>query len=63
MSNGIFYKTDDEVELIRQNCLLVCKTLTLVGQMMRPGASATKIDAQAEQLIRDHGGVPGFKGY
>ena len=63
MSNGIYYKTDDEVELIRQNCLLVCKTLALVGEMMQPGASGTKIDEQAEQLIRDHGAVPGFKGY
>ncbi len=63
MSNGIFYKTDDEVELIRQNCLLVCKTLALVGGLMQPGASGTKIDAKAEQLIRDHGAVPGFKGY
>ena len=63
MSNGIFYKTDDEVELIRHNCLLVCKTLALVGELMRPGASGTKIDAKAEELIRDHGAVPGFKGY
>jgi len=63
VSNGIYYKTDDEVELIRQNCLLVCKTLALVGEMMQPGASGTKIDQQAEQLIRDHGAVPGFKGY
>lgn len=63
MSNGIFHKTDDEVELIRQNCLLVCKTLALVGEMMGPGASGTKIDAQAEQLIRDHHAEPGFKGY
>lgn len=31
--------------------------------MMQPGASGTKIDEQAEQLIRDHGAVPGFKGY
>jgi len=63
VSNGIIYKTDDEVELIRQNCLLVCKTLALVGELMQPGASGTKIDAKAEQLIRDHGAVPGFKGY
>jgi methionyl aminopeptidase len=58
----IFYKTDEEIELIRQNCLLVCKTLTLVAEMIRPGISGIKIDEQAEQLIRDHGAVPGFKG-
>ena len=64
MSNSrIFYKTDDEVELIRESCLLVCKTLGLVGELIRPGATGVAIDAQAEQLIRDHGAVPGFKGY
>ena len=61
--NGIFYKTADEVELIRTNCLLVCKTLALVGELIRPGVNGLDIDAKAEQLIRDHGGEPGFKGY
>ena len=64
MSNsGIFYKTDEEVELIRESCLLVCKTLALVGELIGPGIKGIDIDAQAEQLIRDHGAVPGFKGY
>ena len=64
MSNsGIFYKTDEEVELIRESCLLVCKTLALVGELIGPGIKGIDIDAQAEQLIRDHGAIPGFKGY
>ncbi len=58
----IFYKTDEEIEIIRDNCLLVCKTLALVAEMIGPGVSGDNIDKQAEQLIRDHGGVPGFKG-
>ena len=59
----IVYKTDEEIELIRQSCLLVCKTLAHVGSMLAPGASGEKIDKEAEELIRDHGAVPGFKGY
>lgn len=59
---NVVYKTDEEIELIRTNCLLVCKALTLVAEMIGPGVSGRKIDEQAEQLIRDHGGVPGFKG-
>lgn len=62
-SGDIFYKTDEEVELIRESCLLVCKTLALVGELIGPGKRGTDIDAQAEQLIRDHGAIPGFKGY
>ena len=62
-ADGIFYKTDEEVEFIRTNCLMVSKTLALVGELIRPGVNGLDIDAKAEQLIRDNGGVPGFKGY
>lgn len=58
----IIYKTDEEVELIRKNCLMVCDALTLVAELIGPGVSGRKIDEQAEQLIRDNGAVPGFKG-
>lgn len=59
----IYYKTSDEVEKIRASCLLVSKTLAHVASMIGPGVSGQKIDEEAEQLIRDHGAVPGFKGY
>ncbi|MCB0652519.1 MAG: type I methionyl aminopeptidase [Saprospiraceae bacterium] len=59
----IIYKTDDEIELIRESCLLVSKTLALVGSMIKPGMSGAQIDKAAEELILDHGAVPGFKGY
>lgn len=59
----IIYKTDEEIELIRQSCLLVSKSLALVGSMIRPGITGEEIDKAAEELIRDHGAVPGFKGY
>lgn len=59
----IFYKTDEEIELIRQSCLVVSKVLALVGGMIRPGLTGDVIDKAAETLIRDHGGIPSFKGY
>jgi methionyl aminopeptidase len=59
----IYYKTPDQIELIRESCLLVCKTLSLVGEMIKPGINGKKIDDAAEAFIRDHGAVPGFKGY
>jgi methionyl aminopeptidase len=59
----VYYKTDEEVELIRKSCLLVCDVLAYVGSIIRPGISAKEIDTAAETLIRDHGAVPAFKGY
>ena len=59
----IYYKTNEEIELIRKSCLLVCKALTHVAQNIRPGITGEQLDKEAEQLIRDHGAVPGFKGY
>lgn len=59
----IIYKTDEEIELIRQSCLLVSKALALVGSMIKPGITGAEIDKAAEELIRDNGAVPGFKGY
>lgn len=59
----IFYKTAEEVELIRANCLLVCAALTHVASRLRPGVNGSDIDREAEELIRDHGAEPGFKGY
>jgi methionyl aminopeptidase len=63
MAGVVYYKTQEEIELIRESCLLVCKALAQVGSMIRPGLSGDQIDRVAEELIRDHGAVPAFKGY
>lgn len=59
----IYYKTDEEIELIRESCLLVCKTLAEVAKVIKPGTAGAEIDQLAETFIRDHGAEPGFKGY
>ncbi|MFM2269844.1 MAG: type methionyl aminopeptidase [Bacteroidota bacterium] len=59
----IYYKTDEEIELIRQSALMVCKTLAHVGEMIRPGVTGIELDKAAETFIRDNHGVPSFKGY
>ncbi|OAV46185.1 type I methionyl aminopeptidase [Lewinella sp. 4G2] len=58
----MIYKTPEEIERSRVACQLVCKTLTEVGKMLRPGLTGLEIDTFAEEFIRDHGAVPGFKG-
>jgi len=59
----IFYKTDEEIELIRESCLIVSKTLALVAAEIRPGMTGAELDKKAEEFIRDHDAEPGFKGY
>ncbi|GIV31948.1 MAG: methionine aminopeptidase [Saprospiraceae bacterium] len=59
----IYYKTDEEIELIREACLLVCKVLTHCATRLKPGITGKQLDKEAEELIRDHGATPAFKGY
>lgn len=56
-------KTEEEIELIRQSSLLVGKTLAEVAKVLGPGVRTIDLDRRAEEFIRDHGAVPGFKGY
>lgn len=59
----IYYKTNDEIELMRQSNLLVSKTLAYIAEILKVGKNGKQIDKAAEEFIRDNGGKPGFKGY
>ena len=59
----VFYKTDDEIELIRQSCLLLSKTLGYIKTYIVPGTKTKEIDKKAEEFILDNGAKPSFKGY
>lgn len=56
-------KTDEEVELLRQNGDLVSRTLAEVAKHIKPGITTKKLDQIAEEFIRSNGAVPGFLGY
>lgn len=59
----IVLKTDEEIELLRENNLLVSATLAEVGRHVAPGVTTLELDRIAEQYIRSHGALPGFLGY
>lgn len=59
----IYIKTDAEVELLRESNKLVSMTLAEVAVHIRPGVTTLRLDAIAEEFIRDHGALPAFKGY
>ncbi|MDR1595181.1 MAG: type I methionyl aminopeptidase [Prevotellaceae bacterium] len=56
-------KTDEEIEILRENALLVSRTLAEVAKHVEQGVSTLELDKVAEQFIRDHGAEPGFLGY
>ena len=56
-------RNDEEIELLRENALLVSRTLAEVAKHVKPEVTTLELDSLAEQFIRDHGAVPGFLGY
>jgi methionyl aminopeptidase len=56
-------KTEDEIELLRENAIIVSKTLAEVGRHVAPGVTTKALNAIADDFIRSHGAVPSFLGY
>ena len=60
---GLEIKTPAQIDLMRVAGRLVGETLELLRGAVRPGVTTLELDALAEANIRDHGGIPSFKGY
>jgi len=60
---GIEIKTPEQIDLMRVAGRLVGETLELLREAVRPGVTTLELDTLAEANIRDHGGIPSFKGY
>ena len=56
-------RTEEEIALLRENAILVSRTLAEVGKHIAPGVKTKELDAIAEEFIRDNGATPGFLGY
>ena len=59
----IYLKTNDEIELLRENNILVSQTLAEVGKHIKPGVTTRELDRIAEDFIRAHGAIPSCLGY
>ena len=59
----IFYKTDEEIELIRQSADLLGRAHAEVAKNIRPGISTAELDKIAYEFILSGGAKPSFKGY
>lgn len=58
----IVIKSPREIELLRAAGRVVHAVLTELGRMVRPGITTAELDARAEEMIREAGGTPLFKG-
>ena len=59
----IFYKTEEEIEIIRESAQILGKAHGEVAKSVRPGIKTKDLDKIAEEFIRDHGASASFKGY
>ena len=56
-------KTEEEIELLRENAIIVSKTLAEVGKRVAPGVTTLELNRVADEFIRDNGAIPSFLGY
>lgn len=56
-------KTLDEIELIRDSCIIVAGVLLFIGKFIKPGITTHELDELVEDYILSQGGIPAFKGY
>ena len=59
----ILYKTDEEIQLIRESAQILGKAHGEVARQVRAGIKTKDLDKIAEEFIADHGAKASFKGY
>ncbi|GAA4305680.1 type I methionyl aminopeptidase [Nibribacter koreensis] len=59
----IVYKTEEEIEIIKEGAQILGKAHGEVAKAIREGVTTLQLDKIAEEFILDNGGSPSFKGY
>jgi methionyl aminopeptidase len=59
----IIYKSEAEIELMREAGAILAETLARLQAIARPGITLLELDREADRFIRDRGCIPGFVGY
>ncbi|WP_207496361.1 type I methionyl aminopeptidase [Aridibaculum aurantiacum] len=59
----IHYKSNADLEIMRESCRVVELALSEVAKFLKPGVTTKQADKLAEQVIRDNKGVPSFLNY
>ncbi len=59
----VYYKSDEQIELIKISGDLLGRTHAEVAKLIKPGITTQELDNRAFEFINDHKGIPSFKGY
>jgi methionyl aminopeptidase len=59
----IIYKSQDEIELMREAGAILAETLNHLQSLARPGVTLLDLDREADKVIRARDCIPGFVGY
>jgi methionyl aminopeptidase len=59
----IIIKSPQEIEILRESNRIVAQILASLKEAIRPGVSTKELDRLAEELTRQKGAIPAFKGY
>jgi methionyl aminopeptidase len=59
----IIYKSQAEIELMREAGAVLAETLARLQAIARPGVTLVELDREADRFIRGRGCIPGFVGY
>jgi methionyl aminopeptidase len=59
----IIIKSPQEIKILRESNRIVAQVLASLKEAIRPGVSTKELDRLAEELTRQKGAIPAFKGY
>lgn len=59
----IKYKSEDEIQIIRESADILGRVHGEIAKHVKPGIQTLQLDKIAEEFIRDHKSSPSFKGY
>ena len=59
----IYFRSDEEIALIKISAQVLGKAHAEVAKIIRPGITTKELDIVAETFIKDNGGIPSFLGY
>jgi len=58
----ITIKTKEEISAMKKGGKILKSVIDALGEMVEIGVSGKEIEAEAERLIKENGGIPNFKG-
>ena len=59
----VIYKTEEQIEQIRESANVLSNLLAEIAKVIKPGVTTISLDKLAFDYIKDHGGTPAFLNY